>query len=73
VKEVVGVNDPTWLATVLFLFVGGFAFLMLLAGARGGVLKHAEQERRRREAEEQARRKAVEEQKAEVVEVEGIK
>jgi hypothetical protein len=61
-----------WLMVAGFLMLGGFTFLMLVAGARRGVLERVEAERQRKQAEEAARRKAEEEAATGVIEAVGI-
>lgn len=66
--------DMQWLWTTGCLAVGGFAFLMLLSGARRGVMEQAIAAQQQRETEEAARKKAEREAAAqnEVVEVRGV-
>lgn len=54
-----------------FLAAGGFTFLMLIAGARRGVLANAELEQRRR-AEEEAKRGTEQNAATEVFEAGGV-
>jgi hypothetical protein len=61
-----------WLTTVGFLALGGFTFLMMVAGARRAVLERVKAERLQREAEEAARKKAEEEASVGVIEAVGI-
>jgi hypothetical protein len=61
-----------WLAMAGFLMLGGFTFLMLVAGARRAVMERAEADRLRKEAEEAARKKAQQEQEEEGVVIEAV-
>lgn len=64
--------DVQWLSTAIFLAAGAFAFLMLLSGARRGLVARAEAEQRQREEEEAARRKAERETVPQILEARGV-
>jgi hypothetical protein len=61
-----------WVTMIGFLALGGFTFLMMVAGARQAVLERVKAEPLRREAEEAARKKAEEEADVGIVEAVGI-
>jgi len=66
--------DMQWLWKIGCLAVGGFAFLMLLSGARRGIVEQVAAMNRHREEEEPTRKRAEREAAAknEVVEVQGV-
>jgi hypothetical protein len=61
-----------WVTMIGFLALGGFTFLMMVAGARRAVMERVKAERLQREAEEAARKKAEEEASVGIVEAVGI-
>ncbi len=65
-------KDIELFAFLLFIAIGVFTFLMLMAGARRAVVEQAEQDRKKREAEEKARMEALAAASAGVTEVKGI-
>lgn len=65
-------KDIELLVFVLFIAIGVFTFLMLLAGARRAVIEKADEDRKGREAAERARMEALAAESAGVTEVKGV-